>query len=198
MSQRDLAAHLAAGGVMLLTGDALRGGDLDFAAAASRVTPETINFLALHGRGLVCLGLSAERARALKLTNQYSANHASSGRPFGRSIEAREGVTTGISAADRARTIAVAVDEACGADDLVSPGHVFPLIADPRGLSARRSTLEAGLQIVREAGLGEGVVLCAVLREDGTMARIGELRDWAQGEGIPVVDITALDPTGSR
>ena len=185
----DLAGHLAGGGLVILAGDALRGGDLDLAAAASRITPEAIAFMARNGRGLICLGLSAARAAALGIEPQQRDGHAASGRPFGQSIEAREGVTTGISAADRATTIAVAVDPACGRDDLVSPGHVFPLIADPGGPAVRLSTLEAGLEIVRSAGLGEGVVLCAMLREDGSMARIGELTDWAAEQGIPVVDI---------
>lgn len=184
-----LREHLDRGGIIVLSGDALRGGDLDLAAAASRITPEGINFMARHGRGLICLGLSAERAQALRLAPQFSEGHESSGRPFGPSIEAREGITTGISAADRAHTIRVAVDPGRGRDDLVSPGHVFPLIADPRGPSARLSTLETGIDIVRRFGLGEGVVLCAMLREDGSMARIGEVAEWARAEGIPVVDL---------
>lgn len=185
----DLRHHLEAGGLVILAGDALRGGDLDLAAAASRVTPETINFMALHGRGLICLGLSPERAKALSIERRESSQHQSSGRPFGHSIEAREGITTGISAADRARTIGVAVDPNCGADDLVSPGHIFPLIADPAGPKARLSTLEAGIEMMRSLGLGEGVVLCAMLREDGTMARLDEVRAFAAEQGLPIIDI---------
>ncbi len=185
----NLAEHLASGGLVILAGDALRGGDLDLAAAASRITPEAIAFMARNGRGLICLGLSAERAQALGIEPQQRDGHGTSGRPFGQSIEAKEGVTTGISAADRATTIKVAVDPARGRDDLVSPGHVFPLIANPGGPAVRLSTLEAGLEIVRSCGLGEGVVLCAMLREDGSMARIGELTDWAAEQGIPIVDI---------
>lgn len=186
---KGLRDHLDGGGIIILSGDELRGGDLDLAAAATRVTPETINFMARHGRGLICLGLSPERARALRLQPKLSEGHASSGRPFGRSIEAREGITTGISAADRAHTISIAVDPERGADDLVSPGHVFPLIADPRGPRARPSTLETGIEIVKRLDLGEGVVLCAMLREDGSMARIGEVAPWAKEEGIPIVDV---------
>ncbi|MCW3797581.1 3,4-dihydroxy-2-butanone-4-phosphate synthase [Sphingomonas sp. BN140010] len=185
----ELAEHLANGGLAILAGDALRGGDLDLAAAASRITPDAIAFMARNGRGLICLGLSAERAAALGIEPQQRDGHGTSGRPFGQSIEAKEGVTTGISAADRATTIKVAVDPARGREDLVSPGHVFPLIANPGGPAVRLSTLEAGLEIIRSCGLGEGVVLCAMLREDGSMARIGELTDWAAEQGIPIVDI---------
>ena len=171
----DLGEHLASGGLVILAGDALRGGDLDLAASATRITPDTIAAMARHGRGLICLGLSSERAAALAIEPQVSGGHASSGRPFGRSIEAAHGVTTGISAADRARTIQVAVDPAHGPADLVSPGHIFPLIANPAGPKARLSTLEAGVAMMRHYGLGEGVVLCAMLREDGSMARANEV-----------------------
>ena len=184
-----LKEHLEQGGIVILSGDALRGGDLDLACAASRITPDAINFMARHGRGLICLGLSAERARHLRLAPQFSEGHESSGRPFGPSIEARLGITTGISAADRAHTIRVAVDPECCRDDLVSPGHVFPLIADPRGPEARLSTLETGIDIMRHFGLGEGVVLCAMLRADGSMARLCELSEWAREQEIPVVDL---------
>lgn len=185
----ELASHLASGGLVILAGDALRGGDLDLAAAASRITPDTIAFMARHARGLICLGLSARRAAELGIELQQREQHGSSGRPFGQSIEASEGVSTGISAADRARTISVAVDPSKGPADLVSPGHIFPLIADPGGPTKRLSTLEAGLAIVEAAGLGDGVVLCAVLREDGSMARLNEVTEWAADQSIPIVDI---------
>jgi 3,4-dihydroxy-2-butanone 4-phosphate synthase len=185
----DLRAHLEAGGLIILAGDALRNGDLDLAASASRITPETIAFMAREGRGLICLGLSLDTANRLEIAPQHSEKHSRSGRPFGRSIEAAHGVTTGISAADRAHTIKVAVDPATGPADLVSPGHIFPLIADPAGPRARLSTLEAGLAIMHHHGLGEGVVLCAMLRDEGSMARLGEVRGWADENGIPVIDI---------
>jgi 3,4-dihydroxy-2-butanone 4-phosphate synthase len=185
----DLEAHLAAGGLVILAGDVLRGGDLDLAAAATRITPDAVAFMARHGRGLICLGLSAARARALDIEPQRSEAHSGSGRPFGRSIEAATGVTTGISAADRARTITVAVDPSSKPEDLVSPGHIFPLIAIDGGPRARLSTLETGLAIMNATNLGEGVVLCAMLRDDGSMARISEVRSWAESENIPVVDV---------
>lgn len=185
----EIGDHLGQGGLVILAGDALRGGDLDLAAAASRITPDTIAFMARHGRGLICLGLSEERAALLQIEHQRSEGHGNSGRPFGRSIEAVAGVTTGISAADRAHTIRVAVDPDCGPADLVSPGHIFPLIADPRGPRSRLSTLEAGLAMVRHHDLGEGIVLCAMLREDGSMAREHEVQGWAAEHDIPIVQI---------
>lgn len=184
--------HLRGGGIVILAGDELRQGDLDFAMAASRVTPDAVNFMARHGRGLICLGLSEARTAALGIRRQTSGRHAGSGRPFGQSIEARHGVETGISAYDRAHTIAVAMADDARAADLVTPGHVFPLIGDPRGVAARKSTLEAGLALCERFGLGDGVVLCAILREDGTMARVDDMTDFAQQHSTPIVDIGTL------
>jgi 3,4-dihydroxy 2-butanone 4-phosphate synthase len=188
-----IGQHLADGGLIILAGDALRHGDLDFAMAASRVTPQAINFMARHGRGLICLGLTQSRAWKLGITPQHSGDGADSGRPFGVSIEARHGVETGISAHDRAHTIAVAMAPDARAHDLVKPGHVFPLIADPGGLAARRSTLEAGIALCNRFDLGEGVVLCAIMRDDGTMARRADMTGFAAEHGTPIVDIDALD-----
>ncbi|HEV7340316.1 MAG TPA: 3,4-dihydroxy-2-butanone-4-phosphate synthase [Sphingopyxis sp.] len=188
-----IGQHLADGGLIILAGDALRHGDLDFAMAASRVTPQAINFMARHGRGLICLGLTQSRAWKLGITPQHSGDGADSGRPFGVSIEARHGVETGISAHDRAHTIAVAMAPDARAHDLVKPGHVFPLIADPGGLGARRSTLEAGIALCNRFDLGEGVVLCAIMRDDGTMARRADMTGFAAEHGTPIVDIDALD-----
>lgn len=194
-SGTDLSAigeHLSAGGLVILSGDSLREGDLDFAMAASRVTADGINFMARHGRGLICLGLTHERASELGISPQNRGKSANSGRPFGVSIEAKHGVDTGISAHDRAHTIAVAMAEDARAGDLVSPGHVFPLIADPDGVEARLSTLEAGIALCRKCGLGDGVVLCAILREDGTMARAEDMAEFAEHHATPIVDIAAL------
>lgn len=188
-----IGRHLADGGLIILAGDALRHGDLDFAMAASRVTPQAINFMARYGRGLICLGLTQARAWKLGITPQNSGEGGDSGRPFGVSIEARHGVETGISAHDRAHTIAVAMAPDARAADLVKPGHVFPLIADPGGLAARRSTLEAGIALCRRFGLGEGIVLCAILREDGTMARRADLEGFAADHHTPIFDIGTLD-----
>lgn len=187
-----IGQHLADGGLIILAGDALRHGDLDFAMAASRVTPQAINFMARHGRGLICLGLTQPRAWKLGITPQHSGEGGDSGRPFGVSIEARHGVETGISAHDRAHTIAVAMAPDARAADLVKPGHVFPLIADPGGLAARRSTLEAGIALCRRFELGDGVVLCAIMRDDGTMARRADMEAFATEHRTPIVDIGTL------
>ncbi|NJM49558.1 MAG: 3,4-dihydroxy-2-butanone-4-phosphate synthase [Sphingomonadales bacterium] len=189
----DLAAHLGAGGMIILSGDELRDGDLDFAMAASKVTAQAINFMALHGRGLICLGISQERAWHLGIGRQDGGSHASSGRPFGVSIEARHGVDTGISAYDRAHTISVAVAPDARAADLVTPGHVFPLIANPGGLAVRKSTLEAGLELCRRYDLGEGIVLCAIMREDGSMARAPDMEEFAAAHHVPIIDISTLE-----
>jgi len=187
-----IGTHLAGGGIIILAGDALRGGDIDFALAASKVTPEAINFMARYGRGLICLGLTRERAWELDITAQSNEGTASSGRPFGVSIEAKHGVETGISAHDRAHTIAVAMAEDARAADLVTPGHVFPLIAHPGGIQARKSTLEAGIALCQQFALGEGIVLCAIMRDDGSMARAEDMADFAKSHATPIVDIGTL------
>ncbi len=191
-SLEAVGAHLAEGGIIILAGDALRQGDIDFALAASKVTPAAINFMARHGRGLICLGLTRERAWELGIAAQSNEGTASSGRPFGVSIEARHGVETGISAFDRAHTIAVAMAGDARASDLVTPGHVFPLISHPGGIKARPSTLEAGIALCRKFGLGEGIVLCAIMREDGSMARAEDMADFAATHATPIVDIGTL------
>lgn len=192
VSMGAVGAHLADGGIIILAGDALRQGDIDFALAASKVTPVAINFMARHGRGLICLGLTRERAWELGITAQSNEGTASSGRPFGVSIEARHGVETGISAFDRAHTIAVAMAADARASDLVTPGHVFPLIAHPGGIKARTSTLEAGIALCRKFGLGEGIVLCAIMRDDGSMARADDMAEFAISHATPIVDIGTL------
>jgi len=187
-----VGAHLADGGIIILAGDQLRQDVIDFALAASKVTPAAINFMARHGRGLICLGLKRERAWELGITAQSNERTASSGRPFGVSIEARHGVETGISAFDRAHTIAVAMAADARASDLVSPGHVFPLIAHPGGIEARISTLEAGIALCRQFGLAEGIVLCAIMRDDGSMARAEDMADFATTHATPIVEIGSL------
>ncbi len=185
-------AALAAGEVIVLTGDRLRGGDIDFAMAARHATAEAINFMATHGKGLICLALTPAQAMRLGISLINPGSDRQSGRPHGRSIEARTGVSTGISAADRARTVAVAVDPASTGDDLVSPGHVFPLIAAPGGVAERPAALEASIELVRRAGAGEAAVICAIMREDGEMARLDDLADLIAQHGLAVADIGDL------
>lgn len=185
-------AALAEGKVIILTGDRLRGGDIDFAVAAKHATAEAVNFMAMHGKGLICLALTPTRALRLGISLINPGSDRQSGRPHGRSIEARTGVSTGISAADRARTIAVAIDPASSGDDLVSPGHVFPLIAAAGGVEERPAALEASIELVRRAGAGDAAVICSIMREDGEMARLEDLSDLIAQHDLAVVDIADL------
>lgn len=185
-------AALAAGEVIVLTGDRLRGGDIDFAVAAKHATAEAVNFMAMHGKGLICLALTPARALRLGISLINPGSDRQSGRPHGRSIEARTGVSTGISAADRARTIAVAIDPASNGDDLVSPGHVFPLIAAAGGVEERPAALEASIELVRRAGAGDAAVICSIMREDGEMARLEDLSDLIAQHELADVDIADL------
>lgn len=185
-------AALAAGKVVVLTGDRLRGGDIDFAVAARHADADTVNFMATHGRGLICLALTPAHAMRLGISLINPGSDRQSGRPHGRSIEATTGVTTGISAADRARTIAVAIDPASTGDDLVSPGHVFPLIAAAGGVAERPAALEAAIELCRRAGAGDAAVICSIMREDGEMARIEDLADLIAQHGLSVADVGDL------
>lgn len=183
---------IAAGRMVIITGDPLRGGDIDFCIAARHADAAAINFMATHGRGLICLALTPAHALRLGISLINAGGDRQSGRPHGRSIEAATGVSTGISAADRARTIAVAVDPASRGDDLVSPGHVFPLIAAPGGLAERRAALEAAIDLVQRAGAGDAAVICSIMRDDGEMARIDDVTDLMAQHDLAVVDVAEL------
>ena len=185
-------AALATGKVIVLTGDRLRGGDIDFAVAAKYADAAAINFMATHGRGLICLALTPAHALRLGIGLINPGAARQSGRPHGRSIEARDGVSTGISAADRARTVAVAIAPGATSDDLVSPGHVFPLIAAPGGIAERPAALEAAIELTRRAGAGDAAVLCSIMRDDGEMARIEDVADLIMAYGLTVADLAAL------
>ena len=179
---------IAAGKIILLTGDRLRGGDIDMMVAARFATADHIAYMARHARGLICLTMTPQRALKLNIALINPGRERQTGRPFGRSIEAREGVTTGISAADRARTMAVAVDPDATGDDLVSPGHVFPLIALAGGVRERPSAVEASIELCRRAGAGDMAVICSVLRDDGEMARLPDVASL----GLPTIDLEVL------
>ena len=183
---------LAAGRIIVLTGDRLRGGDIDFAIAAKYADAAAINFMATHGRGLICLALTPAQAMRLGIGLINPGAARQSGRPYGRSIEAREGVSTGISAADRARTIAVAIAAGATSDDLVSPGHVFPLIAAPGGIDERPAALEAAIELTRRAGAGESAVICSIMRDDGEMARIDDVSALIAQHDLVIADIGKL------
>ena len=191
----DVEAAVSAigrGEIVVLTGDALRGGDIDFCVAARFATAERIAFMANQGRGLICLTLTPEHALRLGIALINPGAARQTGRPFGRSIEAREGVTTGISAADRARTVAAAIAPGASGDDLVSPGHVFPLIARAGGLRERMSAVEGSIELCRRARAGEAAVICSILRDDGEMARIGDVQGLVEEHGLAVCDINTL------
>ena len=169
-----------------------RENEGDVIIPAQFATPEQINFMAKHARGLICLSITAERARQLRLPPMASDNQSGHGTAFTVSIEAREGVTTGISAHDRAHTIAVAVDPTKGVEDIVSPGHVFPLVAKDGGVLVRAGHTEAAVDISRLAGLNAAGVICEIMKDDGSMARLPDLVAFAQLHGIKIGTIADL------
>jgi 3,4-dihydroxy 2-butanone 4-phosphate synthase/GTP cyclohydrolase II len=185
-------AEIAAGRIVVLAGDRLRGGDIDLMIAARHVTPEAINFMATHGRGLICLAVTPERAEQLGLSLVNPGPHRQTGRPFARSIEAASGVSTGISTADRAHTVQVAIADGASAADIHSPGHVFPLIAQAGGVLARPAAVEASIDLARLADAGDAAVICSIMRDDGEMARIDDIGDLLQDAQLAVADIGAL------
>jgi 3,4-dihydroxy 2-butanone 4-phosphate synthase/GTP cyclohydrolase II len=169
-----------------------RENEGDLIIPAQFATPEQINFMARFGRGLICLAITGERARQLRLPPMAVENGTRMGTAFTVSIEAREGVTTGISAHDRARTICVAIDPTKGADDLVSPGHVFPLVAREGGVLVRAGHTEAAVDLARLAGLQPAGVICEIMSDDGTMSRLPELTAFAQFHGLKIGTIADL------
>jgi 3,4-dihydroxy 2-butanone 4-phosphate synthase/GTP cyclohydrolase II len=169
-----------------------RENEGDLVIPAQFATPAAVNFMAKYGRGLICLALTAERTRALGLEPMAPRNQTRMRTAFTVSIEAREGVSTGISAADRAHTIAVAIDATKGADDIVSPGHVFPLMARDGGVLMRAGHTEASIDIARQAGLNPSAVICEIMNDDGTMARLPELVAFAQFHNLKIGAIEDL------
>ena len=183
---------LGRGDIIVITGDRLRGGDIDFCTPASTITPDKINFMARYGRGLICLTMTSERAVSLGIALMNPTAHNQTGRPFGNSIEATDGITTGISAADRARTVEMAVKPGATAGDLVSPGHVFPLIARTEGTSVRMSAVEGSIELCRLAGVGDAAVICSIMRDDGEMARLNDIEEMLEEHGLTVANIGDL------
>jgi len=183
---------IAAGRMVVIAGDALRGGDIDLMIAARHVTPEAINFMATHGRGLICLAVTPQRAEQLGLSLVNPGTARQTGRPFARSIEAAAGVSTGISAADRAHTVRVAIADGATSAHIHSPGHVFPLIARAGGVLERAAACEASIDLARLAGAGEAAVICSIMRDDGEMARIDDIGDLIAAHGLEVAEIGDL------
>jgi 3,4-dihydroxy 2-butanone 4-phosphate synthase/GTP cyclohydrolase II len=180
------------GRMFILVDDEGRENEGDLVIPAQMATPDAINFMARHGRGLICLALTKERADQLGLEPMTRTNRSRNETAFTVSIEAKEGISTGISAADRARTISVAIDAANGPDALVSPGHVFPLIARPGGVLVRAGHTEAAVDVARLAGLNPSGVICEIMREDGTMARLDDLMDFARTHQLKIGTIRDL------
>ena len=191
-SIEDAVKDIRDGKMIIIVDDEDRENEGDLVCAAEKVTPEIINFMATHGRGLICLPLTEERCEELQLIPQTSDNTSSMGTAFTISIEAREGVTTGISAADRATTILKAVDPASRAADLARPGHVFPLRAKRGGVLVRVGQTEASVDIAKIAGLTPAAVICEIMNDDGTMARMPELEVFAAKHGLKIISVADL------
>jgi len=188
----EAIADIQNGKVIVLVDDEDRENEGDFMVAAEKVTPEIINFMALHGRGLICLTLTEDRCKELDLPQMVSRNTAKYGTAFTVSIEARKGVTTGISAADRAHTIVTAIQDDCTPDDLDRPGHVFPIRARKGGVLVRAGQTEGSVDLSRLAGLRPSGVICEIMNPDGTMARMPQLREVAEQFDLKIVTIADL------
>ncbi len=194
----ELVAELAAGRMVILVDEEDRENEGDLVLAAEHVTPEAINFMARHARGLICLTLTRERCERLRLPPMASRNGTKHGTAFTVSIEAATGVTTGISAADRARTVQAAVGREAQASDLVQPGHIFPLQAQDGGVLMRAGHTEAGCDLAGMAGLLPAAVICEVMKDDGTMARLPDLVVFAREHGLKIGTIADLIGYRSR
>ncbi|MCX7962620.1 MAG: bifunctional 3,4-dihydroxy-2-butanone-4-phosphate synthase/GTP cyclohydrolase II [Burkholderiales bacterium] len=188
----EIIAEIRAGNIVILVDDEDRENEGDLVFAADFVTPEKINFLARYGRGLICMPITAEHAARLGLRPMVADNRSRHGTNFAVSIEAAEGITTGISAYDRALTIKVAAAPHAKPSDIVQPGHVFPLIAEPGGVLVRAGHTEACCDLARLAGLTPAAVLCEILKDDGTMARLPDLLDFAARHGLKIGTIADL------
>jgi 3,4-dihydroxy 2-butanone 4-phosphate synthase / GTP cyclohydrolase II len=191
-STQDIVEDIRNGRMVVLVDEEDRENEGDLVMAADFVTPEAINFMATHGRGLICMPITHERARMLNLPPMVTDNRTPHGTAFTVSIEAATGVTTGISAADRARTIRVATARNAKANDIVQPGHIFPLISKPGGVLVRAGHTEAATDLAEMAGLTPAGVICEILNDDGSMARLPDLIPFAAKHGIKVGTIADL------
>jgi 3,4-dihydroxy 2-butanone 4-phosphate synthase/GTP cyclohydrolase II len=187
-------AHVRAGKMVILTDDEDRENEGDLCMAAQKVTPAAVNFMAKHGRGLICLSLTEDKVRLLRLPLMVDegSNSSAFGTAFTISIEAKHGVTTGISAKDRAHTIQTAVRDACRPEDLARPGHVFPLRARRGGVLVRAGQTEGSVDLARLAGLKPAGVICEVMNDDGTMSRMPELEVLSREHDLPIVSVADL------
>ncbi|KRB97776.1 3,4-dihydroxy-2-butanone 4-phosphate synthase [Hydrogenophaga sp. Root209] len=194
----DIVADMRAGRMVILVDEEDRENEGDLVLAADHVTPEAINFMARFGRGLICLTLTKERCERLQLPPMVPRNGTKMGTAFTISIEAAEGVTTGISAADRSRTVQVAVAPNAVATDLVQPGHIFPLQAVEGGVLMRAGHTEAGCDLAAMAGCSPSAVICEIMKDDGTMARLPDLQVFAAEHGLRIGTIADLIEHRSR
>ena len=188
----EILEELRAGRMIILVDDEDRENEGDLVLAAEKVTPEAINFMAKYGRGLICLSLTPERIEELQLPPMTQKNRSRFGTAFHVSIEAASGISTGISAYDRARTIQVAIDPQSKPDDLVQPGHVFPLRARKGGTLVRAGQTEGSVDLARMAGLNPSAVICEIMNEDGTMARMPPLREFAKQHGLKICTVASI------
>jgi len=197
-SIQEIIAETRGGKMVILVDEENRENEGDLVLAADFVTPEAINFMATHGRGLICLTLTEARCRQLNLPLMVSANRSPLGTNFTVSIEAASGVTTGISAYDRARTVQAAVSRNAKPEDIVQPGHIFPLMAQTGGVLVRAGHTEAGCDLANLAGLTPAAVICEILNEDGSMARLPDLVEFAVKHQLKIGAITDLIHYRSR
>src|SRR5437588_2806653 len=184
--------EIHAGRMIVVVDDEDRENEGDLTLAAERVTPDGINFMAKHGRGLICLAMTEERLEHLRIGPMTAENTSQYGTAFCEAIDARAGITTGISAYDRARTIKVAIDPATRPADLARPGHVFPLRARKGGVLVRAGQTEASVDLARLAGLLPAGVICEIMRDDGTMARVPDLIEFCQTHGLRMLTVAEL------
>ena len=191
-SPEDVIEEARNGRMFILVDDEGRENEGDLVIPAQMATPEAINFMAKYGRGLICLAMTGERIKELGLPLMAHKNESRHETAFTVSIEAKEGITTGISAPDRAHTVAVAVDPSKGAADIVTPGHIFPLVAREGGVLVRTGHTEAAVDIARLAGLSPAGVICEIMNDDGTMARRDDLIAFAQKHGLKISTIADL------
>jgi 3,4-dihydroxy 2-butanone 4-phosphate synthase/GTP cyclohydrolase II len=188
----EIVGEIQKGKMVIVCDDEDRENEGDLTMAAELVTPEDINFMAAYGRGLICMPMAGEVVDRLEIPEMVQHNHSRMGTAFTASIEAKNGITTGISAADRAHTVRVAVDEETGPDDLVMPGHIFPLRARPGGVLQRAGQTEAAVDLARLAGLKPAGVICEIMNKDGTMARVPDLEKFSKEHGIKIVTVAQI------
>src|ERR1700733_11923285 len=188
----DAIAEIRAGRMIVVIDDEDRENEGDLTMAAEKITPEAINFMAKYGRGLVCLAMTEERLDYLRLGQMSSENTSNFGTAFTESIDAKDGVTTGISAYDRAQTIQVAIDPATRPNDLARPGHVFPLRARKGGVLVRAGQTEASVDLARLAGMVPAGVICEIMNDDGTMSRVPELTEFCRQHDMKMITVAEV------